>query len=807
MEQKRFQRASLFFLLILFTQAAAQSPRPHLDALRQQLRLSTNLKLEWQPSTTGPDTLHVIDDFNRAGTGSDWLLDDRFWAIENFELVLNDSSPSEWRYLALFRPIFNTSNRKMHSVTYRWGQQADSVGIGEGSFAMLINKHSYKGDAYWLWRRTNQTSVWLYAIKNGAWEYAPGTSKEYDRRDARLPIPKAGDVITAVMRNEVHSMFFDYYINGRLDATVQDTSKEFAQKDTSYFGLFMHGQNLNNMIDDFTLTWLAPDTVPPAAINDLRAVDSSLTSLTLAWTATGDNNWDGQASAFDLRYATFPISSANFSSATPATNLPNPGASGTPRQFTINGLQSSTRYYFALRVYDELQQTRGLSNNAEGVTLGVRVARTLQLVEGCEQTGRVGATLPRPLAVLVKDQFDAPFAGYAVRFTVKNGEANFITGASELTLNTDSNGLATTEIRLGAITGAIEIEISAASLSNSPLLCSLTATSGAPADLFQVSGNFQFLSAGKKAAALVVRATDQFGNSAAGFAARFAITNGGGRFVNGEASYSTGTATNGVASAELFASAVAGDTTNVAVTLRDSLSNTQLQTSFLIFTAAADSLLALGGDQQTDTVGTQLDEPLIVRVLDVLGAPVKNFSVRFKVTNGGGWLGNGSAMQNVATDSTGAAMTTWTLGPNPGLNQVTTEASGLKGSPFMFQATALGTSAVAANAVELPKEFALLQNTPNPFPANGTYDNPTTTIRFTLPEQAEVTLTVFDVSGRFVRELVQGAHTAGVHHLQWDGLDAQGHVLHSGVYLYRMFAVGKISGEKFITARKLVLMK
>ncbi len=625
------KRSLTFFLLALFCcSATAQTSRPHLDALRQKLKLSANIKLEWQPSANGTDTVRVIDDFNRAGFGSEWLLDDRFWAIENHEIVLNDSSPSEWRYLALFRPIFNTVNRKMYSVSYRWGAQADSVGIGEGSFALLINKHSYKGDAYWLWRRTNQNSVWLYAIKNGTWEYAPGTSKEYDRRDARLPIPQAGDVITAVMRNEVHAMLFDYYINGRLDATVQDTSKEFAQKDTSYFGLFMHGQNLNNMVDDFTLTWLTPDTVAPAAINDLRVVDSSLTSMTLAWTATGDNYWDGQARAFDLRYATFPINAANFSLATPATNLPLPAGSGSEQQYTLDGLQSSTRYYFAMRVFDEQQQTRALSNVAEGVTQGARVATILQLLEGCEQSGRVGETLAQPLVIAVLDQFNAPFVGYAVQFGVKSGEATFANGASELVRNTDSNGRAQTEIRLGTITGAIAIAITAANLNNSPLVCHVTATSGAPAELFQVSGNLQFLSAGKRAAPLVVRATDPFGNSAADFFTQFAIIKGGGQFVNGEATFATSTAANGVASAEFFASDVAGDTTNVSVTLRDSVANVQLQTSFFIYTASADTLLALGGDQQSDTAGTQLAAPLVVRVLDVFGAPVKNYAVTFR---------------------------------------------------------------------------------------------------------------------------------------------------------------------------------
>ncbi len=804
MQQNRFHITILFSLLAIFAHAAAQPPRPHLDALRQQLRLSTNLKLEWLPNANGLDTLHVIDDFNRATTGPDWLLDDRYWAIEDSELVLNSTAPSEWRYLSVFTPIFNTINRKIHSSTYRWGKLADSVGIGEGSYALLINKRSYIGDGYWLWRRTNQTSVWLYAIKNGAWEYTPGTSKEYDRADSNLPIPKAGDVITAVLRNEAHSMLFDYYINGRWDATVQDTSKEFAQQDTSYFGLFMHGQDLNNMIDDFTLTWLAPDTVPPAPVTDLRASDSSTSSITLAWTSPGDNYWDGQAKVFDLRYATFPITPANFPAATPATNLPNPAPSGAQQQFTINGLQSNTTYYFAARFYDEANNASSLSNVAQITTPAVRVATALELAGGCDQVGRVGATLPQPLVVTVKDQFGAPFAGYAVHFAVKSGEASFVNGGTELSMNTDSNGVAATELRLRTTTGPIEIEITAMGLSNSPLLCRATATFGAPADLLQLSGNLQLVSAGKPVAPLVVRATDQYGNSVVAAPALFAITNGGGRFINGAASYSTQTALNGAASAELFASEVAGDTTTVAVTVSDSLSGAHLQTSFLIFTAAADSLLAVSGEGQTAPIGTQLADPLVVRVLDVFGVPVKNFPVTFKVVAGGGMLGNDSSTATISTDSSGFAATTWKLGLNSGANQVSVEVNGLKGAPLRFNATGTGTSSVDEHATALPKKFALLQNSPNPFSRNGGTE---TAIHFALPEPAEVTLVLFDVNGRMVRSLINAALNAGAHRMRWDGRDANGRALHSGVYFYRMRAFGKTSGQSFEATRKLVLAK
>jgi WD40 repeat protein len=79
----------------------------------------------------------------------------------------------------------------------------------------------------------------------------------------------------------------------------------------------------------------------------------------------------------------------------------------------------------------------------------------------------------------------------------------------------------------------------------------------------------------------------------------------------------------------------------------------------------------------------------------------------------------------------------------------------------------------------LPTAFALEQNAPNPF-------NPTTTIRFALPEASQVNLVVYDVNGRAIRTLVTAAYQPGVHAVVWDGLDATGRSVASGTYVYRL---------------------
>ncbi len=98
-----------------------------------------------------------------------------------------------------------------------------------------------------------------------------------------------------------------------------------------------------------------------------------------------------------------------------------------------------------------------------------------------------------------------------------------------------------------------------------------------------------------------------------------------------------------------------------------------------------------------------------------------------------------------------------------------------------------------ARTNDLPTNFALEQNYPNPFSATGASaagGNPSTTIRFSLPQSAVVSLKVFNVLGQQVAELAAGAYGAGTYAVDWN---AKG--LASGVYYYRLVA-GKFSETK-----------
>lgn len=109
-------------------------------------------------------------------------------------------------------------------------------------------------------------------------------------------------------------------------------------------------------------TTSAGDTVrPESATLALGATTAS--SVTLGWTATGDDSLTGVAHHYELRWSASPITAANFSAATlVATGVPAPAAPGTAQGCTVNGLNRSIDLYFAMRVHDEAGNASALSN-------------------------------------------------------------------------------------------------------------------------------------------------------------------------------------------------------------------------------------------------------------------------------------------------------------------------------------------------------------------------------------------------------------------------------------------------------------
>lgn len=94
-----------------------------------------------------------------------------------------------------------------------------------------------------------------------------------------------------------------------------------------------------------------------------------------------------------------------------------------------------------------------------------------------------------------------------------------------------------------------------------------------------------------------------------------------------------------------------------------------------------------------------------------------------------------------------------------------------------------------------PVEFSLQPNYPNPF-------NASTTITYTAPEKSRVELSVYDVEGRLVGNLLNGEISPGAHQTVWNANDAA-----SGIYFARIVLQGLNSGETFTAAQKILLVR
>ena len=98
------------------------------------------------------------------------------------------------------------------------------------------------------------------------------------------------------------------------------------------------------------------------------------------------------------------------------------------------------------------------------------------------------------------------------------------------------------------------------------------------------------------------------------------------------------------------------------------------------------------------------------------------------------------------------------------------------------------------NQSEIPSTFSLHQNYPNPF-------NPVTTLRYDLPENGLVNITIYDMLGNIINQLLNEAQNSGYKSIQWDATNYQGQPVSAGVYIYR------IEAGDFRQTKKMILLK
>jgi len=168
----------------------------------------------------------------------------------------------------------------------------------------------------------------------------------------------------------------------------------------------------------------------------------------------------------------------------------------------------------------------------------------------------------------------------------------------------------------------------------------------------------------------------------------------------------------------------------------------------------------------------------------VLSAAASNMKVHSSAQNG-------ELRVLVSPDLTGMASV------NAGTNEIVSIPVAGEGTVELVsvQMSDASGALLATNAAKVgpPKDYALLQNYPNPFNAG-------TVIGFNLTKATDWSVTVYNVAGQVVRTFA-GSNDAGTVQVAWDGNDASGEHVASGVYFYRLKA------DTFTATKKMTLLK
>jgi len=300
----------------------------------------------------------------------------------------------------------------------------------------------------------------------------------------------------------------------------------------------------------------------------------------------------------------------------------------------------------------------------------------LVMVDGDKQNGAPGEKLTNPLVVMVTNRRGDPVPGQRVAFTM-------LTEAPGAVLNPDTaetapNGQAEAHWTLGNVSGTQRVVARLVGLNQFEVPFEATVGSGGAARLQMLKGDDQTAAVGTPLDdSLVVRVVDRFGNPVAGTTIEWESERG---------SVHPGTVVTGsdgrAATYRILGSSIGSQTATA--------SNRNLEGSPVTFTShavagSASELVRVSGDNQAAGPGTELPDPLVVRLVDRDGNGVPGRAVSWVVGAGGGHVES----PNSTTDGDGESRTRWTLG-SAGTNTLNAVVSGVGVVAFSATATSVG---------------------------------------------------------------------------------------------------------------------
>ncbi len=275
----------------------------------------------------------------------------------------------------------------------------------------------------------------------------------------------------------------------------------------------------------------------------------------------------------------------------------------------------------------------------------------ISVVSGSGQSGRVGSTLANPAVVQVAASDGIGVAGVTVIFASPVGGS-----VSPTTATTDANGRASTTMKLGPTAGPQGFTATAVGLSTA---ISATATAGDPSAMTIVSGNNQTDSVRAALAPLSVRVSDSFNNPVSGASVSWTKSGGGSL-----GSATTTTNSDGIATNSYTLGAVLGTETVTAAA-----GSAAATFTFTANGGRPASIVAVSGGGQSGRISQALGSPLVVKVTDASGNPVRDAAITWTAQNA-------TIASTTPSDASGQASANVQLGNVVGSATVTAAIAG-----------------------------------------------------------------------------------------------------------------------------------
>jgi hypothetical protein len=304
-----------------------------------------------QSSFLGAALDEATDDFERSELGDAWDADPEFQIQQGNLVNTAVTGDNRWEYMATFEGLPNPT-----TVAMRWSISADSVGINDGGLALLLNAPTKDASGYLAWITTNDNVLRLWTITDGKADQDLNLEM-----NSLAPVPGSGDEFRVSFEEVGVNLEFEYFVNAQLAGVITLPNPNVGGE--WYSGVILRHDRNNDVAEFFAKS--GGDSEPPAQIQNLAAAQATATSVTLTWTASGDDGNSGLADAYDLRFSTSQIADEiSFQNADPVFGLPAPLPAGFSESFIFFDLLPGTTYFFALKVLDRSGNASPISNVA-----------------------------------------------------------------------------------------------------------------------------------------------------------------------------------------------------------------------------------------------------------------------------------------------------------------------------------------------------------------------------------------------------------------------------------------------------------